>query len=68
MIGIDTNILVRFFIGDDIAQAHKVYEIFKQAEVERAELYVPILVIIELIWVFESVYKFERTEILQTLS
>lgn len=32
------------------------------------ELYVPILVIIELIWVFESVYKFERTEILQTLS
>lgn len=68
MIGLDTNILVRFFIGDNVAQANKVYKIFKKAERENAELYVSTLVIVELIWVLEAVYKFERTEVLQTLT
>lgn len=68
MKGIDTNILIRFLIGDDEQQAKKVYNIFKKAESEKDELFVPLLVILELIWVLESVYEIPRTEILGSIS
>ncbi|HIE01972.1 MAG TPA: PIN domain-containing protein [Thiotrichaceae bacterium] len=68
MKGIDTNILIRFLIGDDELQAKKVYNIFKKAESEKNELFVPLLVILELIWVLESVYDISRTEILDAIS
>lgn len=67
MKGIDTNVLVRFLIGDDEAQAKQVYDLFKKAESERSELFVPLLVVLELIWVLESVYETQRTEILDAL-
>ena len=68
MKGIDTNILIRFLIGDEELQAKKVYNIFKKAEAEKNELFVPLLVILELIWVLESVYEISRTEILDVIS
>ena len=68
MKGIDTNILIRFLIGDDELQAKRVYNIFKKAESEKNELFVPLLVILELIWVLESVYEISRTEILDSIS
>ena len=68
MKGIDTNILIRFLVGDDELQAKKVYNIFKKAEINKKELFVPLLVILELIWVLESVYEVTRTEILDSIS
>ena len=67
MKGIDTNILVRFLIGDDEQQAKKVYKIFKKAESEKDELFVPLLVVLELIWVLESVYEISRADILESI-
>jgi len=68
MKGIDTNILVRFLVGDDELQAQKVYKIFKKAESGKNELYVPLLVILELTWVLESVYEIPREEIVDSIS
>ena len=68
MKGVDTNILIRFLIGDDEQQAKKVYNIFKKAESKKNELFVPLLVVLELIWVLESVYEIARTEILDSIS
>ncbi len=68
MIGVDTNILVRFLVGDDIKQANKVYGLFKKAEDEKNELFVPSLVILELIWVLESAYEFDRFDILDSIN
>lgn len=68
MKGIDTNILVRFLVGDDELQAKKVYNLFKKAESNKDELFVPLLVILELIWVLESVYKISRKEIIDSIS
>ena len=68
MKGIDTNILVRFLTGDDEQQAKVVYNIFKKAESEKRELFVPLLVVLELIWVLESVYEIPRAEILDSIS
>lgn len=68
MKGIDTNILVRFLVADDEFQAEKVYDIFKEAESNKNELFVPILVILELIWVLESAYEISREEIVDSIS
>ena len=67
MKAIDTNILIRFLIGDDEPQAKKVYSIFKNAESEKIEIFVPLLVVLEMIWVLESVYEISRREILETI-
>jgi predicted nucleic-acid-binding protein len=68
MKGVDTNILIRFLIGDDEQQTKKVYKIFKKIESGNKELFVPLLVILELIWVLESAYEISRDEILDSIS
>ncbi|MDA3896625.1 MAG: type II toxin-antitoxin system VapC family toxin [Desulfobacteraceae bacterium] len=68
MKAIDTNILIRFLTGDDELQSKKVYLIFKKAESEKKELFVPLLVVLEMIWVLESVYEVSRKEILDSIS
>jgi predicted nucleic-acid-binding protein len=67
MRGVDTNILVRFLVRDDEDQAGIVYKVFKTAETEKEELFVPLLVILELIWVLGSAYEISRTEILDSI-
>lgn len=68
MKGIDTNILVRFLVGDDHDQAFVVYNLFKEVELNKNELFVPLLVVLELLWVLESAYKIERDSIIDSLS
>lgn len=67
MKALDTNILIRFLTGDDDTQAKKVYALFKQTESERKELFVPLVVVLEIIWVLESVYDISRAEIIETV-
>jgi predicted nucleic acid-binding protein len=57
MRGADTNIIIRLLLRDDEQQAKKVYTLFKEVEAEKGILFVPLLVVLELIWVLESVYK-----------
>jgi predicted nucleic-acid-binding protein len=68
LLGVDTNILVRFLVDDDEKQSKKVYQILKSAEEEKELLYVTSVVILELIWVLESIYKIERHELLDSLA
>ena len=68
MKGVDTNILVRFLVRDDEHQATVVYNIFKKAETEKEVLFVPLLVVLELIWVLDSAYAITRNEILDSIS
>ncbi len=68
MKAIDTNILIRFITKDDDKQAQLIYQLFKQAEEKNEKLFVPLLVILEVIWVLESNYESSNSEILATLS
>lgn len=61
MIGVDTNVLVRYFVADDQEQ-------FRQAEDfinanRRIRLYVDDVVLCELVWVLRSSYKLDRERI-----
>ena len=63
MKALDTNVLVRFLVRDDKKQAEIVYRIFKRAESRNEPFFVPLLVVLETIWVLESVYEIPREEI-----
>jgi len=67
MKGIDSNILIRFLIGDDVQQAKQVYDLFKNAETQKNEYFVPLLVLLELIWVLESVYEIPKAALLDSI-
>lgn len=64
MIAIDTNIIIRFLVKDDEAQAKKVYELFSKCEKEKSNIYVSVLVLLEAIWVLESAYELTREDII----
>ena len=68
MIGVDTNILVRFLTRDDEKQANRVYLFFKNAEEEKKEIFISLLVVLELVWVLESVYEIKRIDILDSIN
>ena len=68
MKALDTNVLVRFLVKDDKRQAETIYRVFKRAESEKELFFVPLLVVLETVWVLEFVYKIPRQEILDSVN
>lgn len=68
MIAIDTNILIRFLVKDDQKQSELVYQRFKQAENKHEILFIPLLVVLEVIWVLQTVYEVPDNDILSAIS
>jgi len=59
VIGLDTNVLLRYLLRDDPAQAARA-----DRELERGERFlIDSIVLCELVWVLEAGYGFSRTEI-----
>lgn len=67
MIAIDTNVIVRFLVRDDKRQAEAARRRLKLAEKNRERLHIPLIVVLETIWVLESAYDKTRPEILNAL-
>ncbi|QFY90669.1 type II toxin-antitoxin system VapC family toxin [Magnetovirga frankeli] len=68
MKAIDTNVLVRFLVNDDPEQAERVRQLFAIAEQQRDAFYVSLIVLLETIWVLESAYQIQRTELIDALA
>lgn len=64
MIALDTNVIVRFLVRDDDKQAQIVLKRLKLAECNGESLFIPLIVVLETIWVLESAYKKSRSQIL----
>ncbi len=67
MKALDTNLLVRFLVNDDIEQAEKVKALFERAETEKDVFIITTAVVLELIWVLSAVYDCSRTDILNAI-
>ena len=67
MKAVDTNVIVRLLVGDAPQQTEAVRIRLNQAADDRAPLFVPLLVVLEAIWVLQSVYEVPRDEILTAL-
>lgn len=65
---IDTNLLVRFLTEDDTAKANDVKRLLLKAAQGEVKLLIPSVVIAELVWVLQSFYKLERSEIVPLLN
>ena len=67
MIAVDTNVIVRFLVRDDEKQSQAAYRRLKKAEVDRETLFVPLVVVLETIWVLESAYNKSRTDVIDSI-
>ena len=64
MNALDTNVLTRFLTADDAAQNRRATKLLADAEIAGEVLFVPDVVLLELIWVLRSRYAFSRSVIL----
>ncbi|HTZ17866.1 MAG TPA: type II toxin-antitoxin system VapC family toxin [Dissulfurispiraceae bacterium] len=67
MTGLDTNMLVRFFVMDDAHQAEKASSYIKGVITGGGSFFINLIVICELVWVLESAYSYRKLEIVGLL-
>jgi predicted nucleic-acid-binding protein len=63
MIGLDTNVLVRYLTRDDPAQYKKAATVIETATDRGEQFLVNTAVLCELVWVLRSAYDYSREEI-----
>ena len=63
-IAIDTNVLVRLFVDDDLVQRDKALELLENAD----SVIVPTTVFLECVWVLTRSYKMEKKPCFATTS
>jgi predicted nucleic-acid-binding protein len=68
MIGIDTNVLVRFLVKDEPAQFERAQKLIKRQANEGEEVSISLLVLLETEWVLRSRYDLSKNEIAGALS
>jgi len=66
MIGLDTNVLVRYVTHDDPAQTVAAVKLIGSFSTD-APGFVSLVVLTELVWVLESAYQFKKKEIERVL-
>jgi predicted nucleic-acid-binding protein len=67
MIGIDTNILVRYLVGDDLKQAKAATHLLEKVCTKEQPGMVNLIVLCELVWVLRGAYKVDKKTILDVL-
>ena len=63
MIGVDTNLLVRYLVGDDPDQEARAASFLTRTSTDGERLFVPQIVVCELVWVLSYAYGKNRDEI-----
>lgn len=66
MIGLDTNVIVRYIMQDDVRQA-KLATTLVEGLTEEAPGFVSLVCLTEIVWVLESAYACERHQVIEVL-
>lgn len=66
MIGLDTNVLVRYIMQDDAVQAAKATALVETLDADRPG-FVAVVSIVELYWVLTSCYDLTEAQVMQAL-
>ena len=67
MIGLDTNVLIRYLTQDDPVQSAKAVEILERRLTLKHPGYVSIVAMVETVWVLDRAYGLTRPEIAATI-
>jgi len=68
MIGIDTNVIVRLIVNDDERQSRAAERFIREHGGSGTPCYVPDVVLIETVWVLETVYAYDRSMVADALT
>ena len=68
MLGIDTNVLVRFLVRDDEAQFERSRKLIRREVAAGRRVFVSLLVLLETEWVLRSRYGLTKGEIVAAMS
>jgi predicted nucleic-acid-binding protein len=68
MLGVDTNVLVRFLVRDDEAQFEKARKLIKREVAAGSGVFVNQLVLLETEWVLRSRYSLPKNLIIEAIS
>jgi predicted nucleic-acid-binding protein len=68
MIGLDTNVLLRYLIKDDEAQGERSARVIRQAAGRGEPVFIGPVVLCEMVWVLESRYGYAKPEIVRALT
>lgn len=63
MIGLDTNILVRYLTQDDPAQSQRATGIIERQLTEENPGFISVVTMVEVVWVLDRVYRLAAAEI-----
>jgi predicted nucleic-acid-binding protein len=63
MIGLDTNILVRYLTQDDSVQSSQAREIMEQQLTQENPGFISLVATVESVWVLENAHKFSAREV-----
>lgn len=66
MIGLDTNVLVRYIMQDDVQQSAKATQLVESLSAE-VPGFVALVSVVELVWVLSSCYGLKRAQLAQAL-
>lgn len=66
MIGLDTNVIVRYIMQDDVKQAQLASNLIESLTVDEAG-FVPLVAVVEVVWVLTSSYDLDRMQVLTAL-
>ncbi len=67
MIGLDTNVLIRYIVQDDPKQAKRATRLIEERCTQDEPGFVNHMVLCEIVWVLESVYRLARGEVADIL-
>ncbi len=67
MIGLDTNVLVRYLAQDDPAQSLRANALIERAIARGESCAVSVVVLCELVWVLRSAYGYAKREVVPVL-
>lgn len=67
MIGLDTNVLVRYIVQDDADQALAATRLIEGRCTERSPGYVSVLVLVELVWVLAGAYRYANSDVARVI-
>lgn len=68
MIGLDTNILIRYVVQDDEAQSLAATRLIETRCTEQSTGFVSIVVLVELVWVLAAAYAYGKDVIVAVVS
>ena len=68
MAALDTNVLVRYVVQDDIGQLAAAKRLIDRCVAEGRSLFVPVTVTLELEWVLRASFGYAKDDVLRVLS